>query len=254
MRDGRDGRWLGTSPCDNERTIASRTDTFRAYDGKSSELILPGPWARVGTVQLNWVNLLTALRDLLAFRRPESTCAAVAGVVYQLKAMADSTAAGGARAQGAGGVHPASWARQRGGGRAGGRLKPGVKVTVGGYRPPRLGGDVVTFDVMREFLVACLEYEQQMHVVNENGGDRVPAKRRELVDPVTQPLVADGLYYGKPWIDLSEQELQKGLQTFAGVDSQQTSDVDFCRQICRVLNGSRVPVDSRALMQKVSLQ
>ena len=74
--------------------------------------------------------------------------------------MGDSTAVGGARAQGAGGVHPASWGSRRGGGRAGGRLKPDVKVTIA----PRLGGDVVTFDDMREFLVAYLEYQQQIHV------------------------------------------------------------------------------------------
>ena len=74
--------------------------------------------------------------------------------------MGNSTAAGGARAQGIGGVHPASWRTQRGGGRAGGRLKPDVKMTIGGDRPPRLGGDVFTFEGMREFLAACLEYEQ----------------------------------------------------------------------------------------------
>ena len=88
------GRWLGTSRRDNKTTIAFRTNALRAYKGKSLQLVPPCPWSRVGTIQLNWVNLLTALRDLLAFRRPESTCAAVAGVVYQLKAMADSTAAG----------------------------------------------------------------------------------------------------------------------------------------------------------------
>ena len=42
-------RWLGTSPCDNERTIASRKNALRAYEGKSSELISPGPRSRVGT-------------------------------------------------------------------------------------------------------------------------------------------------------------------------------------------------------------
>ena len=81
--------------------------------------------------------------------------------------MGDSTAAGGGRAQGAGEVHPASWGSQRGGGRAGGRLN--VKMTIGGDRPPRLGRDVVTFEDKREFLVAYLEYEQQMHVANEDG-------------------------------------------------------------------------------------
>ena len=78
--------------------------------------------------------------------------------------MGDSTAAGGGRAQGSGGVHSASWESQRSGSRAGGRLKPDIKVTIAGDRPPRLGGDVVTFEDMREILVAYLEYEQQMHV------------------------------------------------------------------------------------------
>ena len=141
--------------------------------------------------------------------------------------MGDSTAGGGARAQGAGGVNPASWGSQTGGDRAGGRPKPDVKVTIGGDRPPRLGGDVVTFEDMREFRVAYLEYEQQMHVVNEDGGDRVVARRRGLIDSATQMMVADELYDGKPWIDLSELGLKKGLQACAGVDVQQTSDVDF---------------------------
>ena len=49
-------RWLGTSPCDNERTIALRTNVLRAYEGKPSELIPPGPRSRVGTMQLIWVS------------------------------------------------------------------------------------------------------------------------------------------------------------------------------------------------------
>ena len=48
-------------------------------------------------------------------------------------------------------------------------------------------------------------------------------------------MVADEFYGGKPWIDLFEQELKNGLEKFAGVDVQQTSDVDFCRQTFRVL-------------------
>ena len=112
--------------------------------------------------------------------------------------MGDSTAAGGARAQGAGGVHPASWGSQRGRGRAGGLLKPDVKVTIAGDRPPRLGGDVVTFESMRELLVAYWEYEQQMHVANEDGGDKVQSRRRELVDSATQIMVADEFYDGSP--------------------------------------------------------
>ena len=72
--------------------------------------------------------------------------------------MGDSKATGEARVQGAGGVR---WGSQkRGGGRAGGRLKPDVKVTIGGDRPSRLSGDVVTFEDMRKFLVAYLGYEQ----------------------------------------------------------------------------------------------
>ena len=49
----------------------------------------------------------------------------------------------------------------------------------------------VTFEAMREILVAYLEYEQQIHVANEDGGDRVLTRRRELVDLATQNLVAD---------------------------------------------------------------
>ena len=76
----------------------------------------------------------------------------------------DPSAATGGRAQGAGGVHSASWGNLRGGGRAGGRLGPEVKVAIGGDRPPGLGGDVVTFEDIHEFLVAYSEYEQQMHL------------------------------------------------------------------------------------------
>ena len=43
------GRWLGTSPRDNEITIAVRTNATRVYEGMSSELISPGPRSRVGT-------------------------------------------------------------------------------------------------------------------------------------------------------------------------------------------------------------
>ena len=137
---------------------------------------------------------------------------------HRLKALGDSTAAAGARAQGAGRFHPASWGSLRGGCRAGGRLKPDVKVTIGGDVPPRLGGDVATFEDMRELLVACLEYEQQIHVANQDREERVIVRRRELVDSVMQMMVADEFYDGKAWIDLSELEVKKGLQQFAGVD------------------------------------
>ena len=103
----------------------------------------------------------------------------------------DRTVASGARAQGAGGVHSASWGNPRGVGRAGGGLKPEAKVTMRGGGSPRLGGDVVTFEDMRGFLVAYSEYEQQMHITNQDGEDRVLARRRERVDSATQIVVAD---------------------------------------------------------------
>ena len=104
---------------------------------------------------------------------------------------------GGARAQGVGGGHPVRWESQRSGGRAGGRLTPDVRLAFGGDRPPRLGGDVVTLEDMREFLVAYLEYEQQMHVTNEDGGDRVLTRRRARVYSATQMMVADEVNDGK---------------------------------------------------------
>ena len=118
-----------------------------------------------------------------------------------------------------------------------------------------MGGDVVAFEDRCEFLVAYMEYEQKMHVANKDGGDRVLARRRELVDSATQMIVADEFYHGKPWIDLSEQELKQGLETFSGVDLNQTSDVDFCCQIFRVLKmDARVPVESKVFMQKRALR
>ena len=86
---------------------------------------------------------------------------------------------------------------------------------------------------------------------SEDGGYRVLARSRQLVDTETQIMLADEFYDGKPLIDISEIELKKGLTTFAGVDVQQTSDVDFCRQIFRVVKmDASVPVDSRVFMQQ----
>ena len=48
-----EGRWLGTSPCDKERTIELRTNALRAYEGKPSDLIPPGSRSRAGTSQFN---------------------------------------------------------------------------------------------------------------------------------------------------------------------------------------------------------
>ena len=167
--------------------------------------------------------------------------------------MEDPTASRGVRAQGAGGVHSACRGNPRGGGRAGGRLKPEVKVTIGGDRPPRLGGDAVNVETMREFLVAYSEYEQQIHITNQDGGDPVLARRRELIDSATQMMVADEFYDGKPRVDLSE-EVQR-LKMFAGVDMQQTSDEDCYHHIFRELKtDASVLVDSRVIVQKRALR
>ena len=205
--------------------------------------------------QVNWVSCAYCpKRDQFDFRRSESNILG-AGVGHQPKAMEDPTSARGARAQGADGIYVASWGNPRDGGRAGCRLKPEIKVTIGGDRPPRLGGDVVTFEDMREFLIAYSEYEKQMRITNQDGGNRVLSRRRELVDSATQMIKADESYDGKLWVDLFEEELMQGLKISAGVDMQQTSDEDFCRQIFRVLKmDASVPVDSRVFMQKRALR
>ena len=108
---------------------------------------------------------------------------------------------------------------------------------------------------MRQSFVAYSEYEQRMHITNQDGGDRVLARRRELVYSATQMMVADEFYDGKPWVDLSEEELLQGINRFAGVHIQQTSEEDFCRQIFRVLKmDASVPVDSRVFIQKRALR
>ena len=155
-REGPYGQWPVPSLCDNERTIPLWTNALRAHEGKSSELIPPGPHARVGTIQLNRVSSAYCPKhDQFALRRPESTVLR-AGVGHQPKAMEDPTAARGARAQGADGVHSASWGNPRGERRAGGRLKPEIKVTIGGDRPPRWVGDVVTFEDIYQVCVNFL--------------------------------------------------------------------------------------------------
>ena len=153
-------------------------------------------------------------------------------MAHQPKSTEDPSAARGAQAPGDGGVHPASWGNPRGGGRAGGGLTPEVKVAVREDRQPRLGGDA-TFEDMRGNFVVYSEYEQQMRITHQDGGDRVLARRRELVDSATQMMVADEFYYGKPWVDLSEEELMQALKRFAGVDIQQTGG-ENCRQVFRV--------------------
>ena len=58
-------------------------------------------------------------------------------------------------------------------------------MTIGGDRPPRLGDDVFIFEDIRKFVVANSEYEQQMHITDQDGEDRVLARGRELVDSTT---------------------------------------------------------------------
>ena len=84
-------------------------------------------------------------------------------------------------------------------------------MTIGGDRPPRLGGDVVTFKDMHEFLVACSEYQQQMYITNQDVGERVLARKRGLVGAATLMMVADEFDDDvKPWVDISEKELMQG--------------------------------------------
>ena len=78
---------------------------------------------------------------------------------------------------------------------------------MGGGRPPKLGGDAATFEDISKFLVAYSEYKQQMRITNQHGGQGVLGRTRELVDSTNQMVVADEFYDGKPWTDLSEEEL-----------------------------------------------
>ena len=47
-------RWHVNFPSDNERTIALWTNTLRAYEGKSLELIPPGPRSRKPVQKSSW--------------------------------------------------------------------------------------------------------------------------------------------------------------------------------------------------------
>ena len=60
---------------------------------------------------------------------------------------------------------------------------------IAGDRPPRLGGDVVTVEYMREDFVAYPEYEQQMCMPNGDGCGPVLARSPELVDSTTPMMV-----------------------------------------------------------------
>ena len=90
-----------------------------------------------------------------------------------------------------------------------------------------MGGDVVSFEDMREFLVAYSEYEQQINFTNQDGEDQVLLGRRGLVHSSTQLMVTDEVYESKRWVDLTGEELMQGLKRFAGNDMQQANDEDF---------------------------
>ena len=68
---------------------------------------------------------------------------------------------------------------------------------------------------MRDFLETYSEYEQQVHVTDQDGRDRVLAKKLELVDSQNQMMAADKVYDGEARIDLSEGELKRRLKTLA---------------------------------------
>ena len=95
-----------------------------------------------------------------------------------------------------------------------------------------------------------------MHITNQDGGDRVLARWRELVDSATQMMVTDEFYDGKPWADFSEEEeLMQWLPNFAGIHMQQTGKEDLCGQIFRVMKmDTSVPVDSMVFIQKRALR
>ena len=132
------------------------------------------------------------------------------GVGLQPGAMEDPTGVGRAQAQGDGGVHSASWGNQRGGGRAGGRLQPEVKVPIGRDRPPRLGGDAVIFDDMREFSCCVLGVQAADDYHKPRAKRPVISRKRELVDSTIQILVSNEIYDGKPRVDLSNEEPMQG--------------------------------------------
>ena len=69
-------------------------------------------------------------------------------------------------------------------------------MTIGGHRPPRLSGDVVTFEDMRAWSMSS-------RCVSQIKMEETLARRRELVDSATRMMVADEFYDGKPRIDLS---------------------------------------------------
>ena len=127
-------------------------------------------------------------------------------------------------------------------------------MTIGGDRPPRLGD--VTFEDIREFLVAYSGYEQQMHITNQDGGDRVLARRRELVDSATQMMVADELYdMASPGSASPRRSSCKGLKgLLALICSRRVMRIFAARYSDLLKMDASVPVDSRVFMHKRALR
>ena len=69
---------------------------------------------------------------------------------------------------------------------------------------------VLPFEDVRRFRVAYSEYEQLMRITNQDGGDRVFVRRRELVALATQRMVAYEFYDGKSWSSSSRRSYNKG--------------------------------------------
>ena len=64
-------------------------------------------------------------------------------------------------------------------------------------------------------------------------------------------MVADVLYNGKPWVDLSKEELMQCLKALVCVSMHQSSAEEVCRHVFRVLKmDASVPADDRVSMQK----
>ena len=108
--DGKaESRWLGTSPCDNGRTIELRTNALRVYEGKPSELIPPGPRSRVGTIQLNkkGSDNCPNVAYLIFGGRKALCCCCWRGTRAESNGRIYSS--GRSASAGDGGVQPASW-------------------------------------------------------------------------------------------------------------------------------------------------
>ena len=82
---------------------------------------------------------------------------------------------------------------------------------------------------MREFRIAYSEYEQQMHIANQDGRARVLARGRELQDYATQMMVVDESTMASPGSTSPKRTSCNGSKFVYCVDVKQTSDADVCR-------------------------